>query len=671
LIEPSEKVDVYSLFQGGMIARMRVGFAVARANLDLSDYPPRGLFLSHEDGSVEFNFRELAAFLLTLPLTFSVKEKFTDRSQGTYTHCATLQCSGCGRPNRFRVLCKNGCSTFGIFLVAGCPEMEDFWRHFKIPESRKHFYYLDCQEMLDRVNAARIPDPTWKILRPFARWLLKSGTLDISQVAWFEQAGYCANGLIAKRLREDGMTTLEQFIDGLPGFKKVRLCRGNAATPYQYHGHDIISITWFPAWTLKCVRVSEYFQLDCSFKGAKPFVYCVPQGIFSNEAVPLGFILTPTERQDTYSWIWDDLASILPRDAIPDGKPVLSDMGGGLIAFARDKHVPQYFCYRHIIEKFGSSSLLGILASTVLRYATKDGFMAYFPQLCRELNALVKAGTIASSKRDEFLHFLDPAGDNTFPHGLWHRIPRGISTCSNHAERFHETVNRVVHGNQGLVCRLRHIKDAIVAKHATVYHHPRRQLKSCIAELKQKNAVQVSDCQRPDCMVYRRTMTIRYGLDARAPFPCKHTVNAWDPNNIPPLKDFGVPDEATTPVPPIPPTIQEILDVVWPFAQRFRVRQPGEAPEEVEKDESVTTPNEDDAMKLIIGDQSVSNELIRIAQLVVRVRLGAYRDTKHALVAVCESFAAHPNRPAGQPDLNSPPWQFFLADFAAEWWRKP
>jgi hypothetical protein len=158
-----------------------------------------------------------------------------------------------------------------------------------------------------------------------------------------------------------------------------------------------------------------------------------------------------------------------------------------------------------------------------------------------------------------------------------------------------------------------------------------------------------------DCMVYRRTMTILCGLDGGAPFPFKHTVNASDPRNIPPLKDFGVPDQAITPVPPMPPTIQEILDIVCPFAQRFRVRQPGEAPEEVENDESVTTLSEDDAMEVILGDQSVSNELIRIAQLVVRVGFDAYRDTKHALVAVCESFAAHPNRPAGQPDLNSPP----------------
>jgi hypothetical protein len=116
------------------------------------------------------------------------------------------------------------------------------------------------------------------------------------------------------------------------GYTEVIVRKGPASTPYTFHGHDIVALIWVPKWAMRTYEVASYIQLDCSHWTTRPFVYCVPQAIIRNEAVPLGFVMTPTESAWTYAIFMYRLWQFLTRNVIPR-LPVLSDQGPGLGLF--------------------------------------------------------------------------------------------------------------------------------------------------------------------------------------------------------------------------------------------------------------------------------------------------------------------------------------------------
>jgi hypothetical protein len=58
--------------------------------------------------------------------------------------------------------------------------------------------------------------------------------------------------------------------------------------------------------------------------------------------------------------------------------PVLSDEGTGLRKFCGDKGIRQFFCFRHLINKFGAGSLIVALVRKMLFYSKIE---EYYSQL--------------------------------------------------------------------------------------------------------------------------------------------------------------------------------------------------------------------------------------------------------------------------------------------------
>lgn len=120
----------------------------------------------------------------------------------------------------------------------------------------------------------------------------------------------------------------------------------------------------FP-WTLQILPNMQYIELDASFKAMDPKVFSIVHGIKNNESYPLGITIASSETSKLYQVFWDKLS--LYMDFNLENMVVLSDMGRGLKSFCENNQIKQFYCHRHIIERFGSSSVLALFAARLLR----------------------------------------------------------------------------------------------------------------------------------------------------------------------------------------------------------------------------------------------------------------------------------------------------------------
>jgi hypothetical protein len=104
-----------------------------------------------------------------------------------------------------------------------------------------------------------------------------------------------------------------------------------------------------------------------SFKAVRPFCFIVPLNITGNSGAPLGLIVPPAEKVQSYSIFYDALvqedASLTP---LLDSPLILSDLGSGRVvsAGARSKH--HFLCYQNMLERLDSWSVIATFARQLL-----------------------------------------------------------------------------------------------------------------------------------------------------------------------------------------------------------------------------------------------------------------------------------------------------------------
>lgn len=127
-------------------------------------------------------------------------------------------------------------------------------------------------------------------------------------------------------------------------------------------------VVLFP-WAYEILKQSDFLEMDASFKGSKPYTFCLQSAIYSNESYPLELSIYPSESQQLYSAFVQFGKIIGIQEEEWKEKVLLSDMGGSLISFAKEYLHDYYFCQRHIIELFGPCSGLYTFVRKILRYA--------------------------------------------------------------------------------------------------------------------------------------------------------------------------------------------------------------------------------------------------------------------------------------------------------------
>jgi hypothetical protein len=212
-------------------------------------------------------------------------------------------------------------------------------------------------------------------------------------------------------------------------------------------------------------------------------------------------------------------------DNTTTGPRVLSDQGKGLIRFCETHGIQQFFCHRHLIEKFGSSSPAGMPVARVLRILTRKEFIRLRPQFLAEAQEMFENHLISFKSLVKIRDWLE-ADPKNFRDGLWHRIKLGIARCSNHAERFHGVVNQRIKAERvyALPRRLRILYDEIVLKSRGYGKPKHRQLIEAFNQLRLLGFRQREHCPDKECAHFCRMMNYRYGITW---FPCPHTT--WRP----------------------------------------------------------------------------------------------------------------------------------------------
>jgi ubiquitin C-terminal hydrolase len=527
-------------------------------------------------------FHELVAFLRILQLNYHASKLRKNKGYGDWKRLSRIYCNECARelPEMglghdfdpvdgfleasffvYAICPDAGRPAFLVRLHSICPHMEghDIWHVSEKPVNRFYECVIDCATGVDQYNAK--PDmPHCNLLFPFGRFMIKNNKFDPAAKPWFGHS--CLPHTTEHRWQtaDEHTENLTDFIDGLPGYKVVRLARNKTTKfRYRYQGEerDIVAITWIPPWAQNVWNLGTYEELDCSFYLVRPFVFCVPQVIISNEAVPIGFILTPTERTTTYRWFHTDLARANRAVSLKSPYTILSDEGPGLCSFgaaqkkkAKWKH---FFCHRHLITKFRAGSWLRMLATQILRLQTKAEYDEFRPIFLEIALGWFLEGTVRWHDLVTFHRLFK----KQFRHGIWLREDGGVGTCSNHAEGFHGVVKSKAKAKKlkSLVRRARELVEAINEKVRSYQTNPRGQLLHTINELIRFRDATGSTCNLSECVDYSRIMAKRFGTGT---FPCRHTADHWK-------KHARVGKDQV--IPPLPKIVSSTapagVDVLW------------------------------------------------------------------------------------------------------------
>ena len=280
------------------------------------------------------------------------------------------------------------------------------------------------------------------------------------------------------------------------------------------------------------ISETNCLEIDASFFVLEPFVYCVPLCIIANEAIPLGLSMGPTESKELYMQFYDHIKELSHSTYAKLVKiPILSDEGAAIKSFCNELSIDQYFCYRHIINKFGANTELGGIVKGLLFIQNKETFLKEWVKKKGLIINCLEQQNKHLEKFEKLFGCKYSNGDLSMPNfemqSIWHRQIYRIPTCSNHCESLHSHVNakaRLTHKFSARVEMLiKHIEERF---HAFKSHN---NLKKAIRFIRQ-----LSKKIRPDTQCKCRKNSYKTALYCLAgDFPCVHNINDFKMPELP------------------------------------------------------------------------------------------------------------------------------------------
>ena len=275
----------------------------------------------------------------------------------------------------------------------------------------------------------------------------------------------------------------------------------------------------------------RHFQLDASFYALYPYVYSVPLLVINNASLPLGLVIGPSEHQNLFNEFFSLLENYNFNFHIKD-YPVLSDQGSAIKSFVISKKCLHFFCYRHLIEKIGASTYLGQITKRLLFQPTIEQYEIQLPQSLSDVNSLIDNNLIdlnALQKFASIFNLIINEGhvfqnfQTDHENGLWKREGFGVSTCSNHVERLHRTMNGKIQKNQDILKRLMIVIQEIHRYYYEFEENSTKQAESLLRKFKEK--AKKKDLPTLDDCPYNCNWGIIYSHRFNTErFPCKHTA---------------------------------------------------------------------------------------------------------------------------------------------------
>jgi hypothetical protein len=300
----------------------------------------------------------------------------------------------------------------------------------------------------------------------------------------------------------------------------------------------IESISWVAPWTTELIEILSFIELDASFYALKPFSYSIPMGIYRNKSIPLGLFMFKTENSEMYTTFFKMLIdSGIPLELL-QSKGFLTDEGKAIISALHEFEFIRHSCYRHLIEKMGSATILGIITRRLLFCSTQDAYEAKLPETLLELQNLITDGTITPKQLNKLCKIFDfnvTENGEVVPEtldyhdALWNRAKFVIATCSNHLERLHRTLNDSVSGIESFSRRFSIVLQIIQEWPNTFSNNQHRQEKLVMKKLK-KQAEENQIEQTENCISQKCGWSAFYSsLFGIENFPCVHTITFKTP----------------------------------------------------------------------------------------------------------------------------------------------
>ena len=476
----------------------------------------------------QFSFFDLTNFLLKIPTIDGIickKSKTQDRCSSVFIF--HIYCSNC-EVKLFRIVVDLNCKKAITCSVSICC-------HIQI-ERISNIYVSFCFNK-NKINAEALNSVAYHTkhpLRVIGKFLFKREDCDMILKKFLHPLIYTQKSLYLHHLFSSNSNSLESIMNKTKGHYFLLLYKSSISENnlLVHNDKQVQYLVWIAPWCKKFLEFhSGYIQIDASFYALHPYVYSVPLLILDNAAIPLGIVLGPQENNHLFNYFYDFVGRIYPSLILQLKKmPILSDEGSAIKLFAQIQGLIQFFCYRHLIEKLGSNSILGEIARFLLFQPTKKHYNKVLPQVISDVNEYISESLVKTAQVEKFRNIFEfKLLDNKLvavddhQHGIWHRMEYGISTCSNHIERLHRTLNEAVSEMRSIYRKL----DAVLSKLFDYFNNfstnSRNQAIKLLNKFKKKkkkhNFNNCNEC--PHQCGWSNIYSNRFGIPN---FPCIHTA---------------------------------------------------------------------------------------------------------------------------------------------------
>jgi ankyrin repeat protein len=492
--------------------------------------------------TTQLTVEDLFLFLCANPNLDGIQRP-RSRGQGELRGSMVIQCRTCGE--------GKGCKFKIRWTTAGAPFSLDAHRlclcclsaRSAIPPRpcQKFDVFLVATDRLDSILPASHP------ARELSRYLVgHCPNLNLSALE-FLKALNSPRTQLRSQVEAVHSQSLEALIDSLMGSVFLQTADGDSPSKYPLfcYGSEVVTLTWVAPWTqnlLQCGAI-QYVELDASFYALRPYIFIVPLAIIANYAIPMGLIMAPTEREESYRLFDEAMTSIHLGPGLVHDWPILSDEGQALNAYCRGHEDQHYFCFRHRLELLGSNTYVAMLARRLFFVASEDGYREMKTVTITDFRIGCQEGAINSNGARLFCEFfgLSLHGDDLtievddidpfVTQALWsQRGSRGVGTCTNHSEGTHGRANRKVAGVRSLIRRIEIVISMLKKKHdqfstPAVNRSPKsllRELVNWAKKHQQSDSRSVLD-QCPMHCGWDAIYACRFALPG---FPCRHTALA-------------------------------------------------------------------------------------------------------------------------------------------------
>ncbi len=343
-----------------------------------------------------------------------------------------------------------------------------------------------------------------------------------------ESTAYSKSGIYYHQAQKSKTTLSEDDLKDFPGLFKFKYIEDKKYT-IKYNNKNVHSMVFLDYRCEKVVEKSNYIELDCSFFVIDPYVYCIPLGIVNNESFPLGLSIGPSESLEIYDQFYALFKQKYPTIKI-EKLPLLSDEGTALKALSAKYNILHFFCYRHLINKFGASTQLGNIVRELLFSFSEAEFKEKLNLYDKAIKQILRP---TSSHLRQFQNLFNVSIYPDIPikkyieQGLWYRRKFNVGTCSNHIESCHQKLNLRVMSkskniNEHFLCILQYISKKFDNEPKSRNAHD--AIKSI---QKIKNTHNIGECDE-HCHDVRNFYSALYGFD----FPCVHNIDEFKESEI-------------------------------------------------------------------------------------------------------------------------------------------